>query len=126
MFDQIRALDPDHYFTPGAKGYALLAQPRDGGRPRWSTRIPVRVQAMVVAGDRLFTAGPPDVIDPNDPLGAFEGRKGGIVNTFDTATGEKLFEANLAQPPVFNGMAAAQGRLYVTTTNGRVLCLAGQ
>ena len=36
--------------------------------------------AMVLAGDRLLFAGPPDVIEEDDPYGAFEGRKGGRLN----------------------------------------------
>jgi hypothetical protein len=32
-------------------------------------------------------------------------------------------ESELARPPVFDGMAAAQGRIYLTTTDGTVRCL---
>ena len=45
--------------------------------PKWSVKIPVRARAMVLAQQRLFLAGPPDVVDPDDPYGAFEGRRGG-------------------------------------------------
>ena len=43
---------------------------------KWQTMIPLRIRAMVLAGDRLFAAGTPDVVDPDDPLAAFEGRQG--------------------------------------------------
>jgi hypothetical protein len=32
----------------------------------------------------------------------------------------------LDAPPVFDGMAAANGRLYVVTTDGKVACFAGR
>jgi len=95
MFDSLRGLDPTVFFTPASKGYLLFAKNMEGGRRAWSERIPVRVRAMVLAQGRLFVAGPPDVVDPNDPLGAFEGRKGGLLQAFDSASGEKLREHKL-------------------------------
>ena len=40
--------------------------------------------------------------------------------------GEKLAEHRLDAPPVFDGMAAAGGRLLLATVDGRVLCLGGK
>jgi outer membrane protein assembly factor BamB len=71
----------------------------------------------------LFLAGPPDVVDSPDPLGAFEGRKGGLLWVFDANTGTKLAAYRLDSPPVFNGIAAAEGRVYLSLTDGRVVCL---
>ena len=92
------------------------------GSPGWSQHIPVRVRAMVAADKQLLLAGPPDVVDSEDPLGALEGRKGGLLYV-STKSGEKLAEHKLGSPPVFNGMAAAKGRLYVTTRDGHVVCM---
>jgi hypothetical protein len=77
---------------------------------------------MVVAGSTLFVAGTPDVVDPEDPWAAFEGRKGGVLWAVSTADGKKLAEYSLDHPPVFDGMAAARGRLYISTTDGNVAC----
>jgi hypothetical protein len=41
------------------------------------------------------------------------------------ATGDRLAEQRLDASPVFDGMAAAGSRLYLATTDGKVLCLAG-
>jgi outer membrane protein assembly factor BamB len=123
MFDTLRCLDPNNYFVPGKKGYLLFAQELGGRKPTWSQRVPIRVKAMVVAGRRLVVTGPPDVIDPENPLGAFEGRKGGLLWVFSADSGEKLAEHTLDAPPVFNGIAAARGRLYLCTRDGSVLCL---
>ena len=91
--------------------------------PKWAAWVPIRIRAMVLAKDTLFIAGPPDVLDPKDPLAAFEGRKGGLLWAVSAADGKKLAECKLDSPPVFDGLIAANGRVYLTTRNGRVLCL---
>ena len=85
-------------------------------------RIRVRVNAMVVTDNVLFVAGPPDVVDPDDPLGAFEGRKGGVLCAVDPATGKTTWKQKLPVPPVFNGLIAANGRLYVAMQGGTMAC----
>jgi len=131
-------------FTPGEKGYLLFADENDNEPvldhrtrgttkgwgftrtqpPAWHQWVPVRIRSMVLAGRRLFVAGPPDVADPADPMAAFEGRKGGKLWVFSKADGRKLTEYELASPPVFDGLIAARGRLFLTTQDGRVRCLA--
>jgi hypothetical protein len=37
-----------------------------------------------------------------------------------------LAKYRLDSAPVFDGMAAANGRLYLSLENGQVLCMAGQ
>ena len=84
--------------------------------------MPVRIRAMALAKGRLFVAGPPDVVDPADPLGAFEGRKGGRLYVVDASTGERVAEHALPSPPVFNGIAAARGRLFLAEEDGSLAC----
>jgi hypothetical protein len=91
--------------------------------PKWATWVPVRVRAMVLAGETLFIAGPPDVLDPSDPLAAFEGRKGARLWAVSAADGEKLADYALDSPPVFDGMIAARGRLFISTRDGRLACM---
>jgi len=110
-------------FTPGSRGYTLFASERPGHKARWSTQVPLRVQAMVIAGPTLFVSGTPDVVDPDDPWSAMDGKKGGILWAVSAADGEKLAEYPLDAPPIFDGMAAANGRLYISTTDGNVVCL---
>ncbi len=38
------------------------------------------------------------------------------------ADGKPLAEYSLKRPPVFDGMAAADGRLYFANTDGTVVC----
>ncbi len=49
--------------------------------------------------------------------------RGGRLLTFSAADGKKLGEAKLPAPPVWDGMAAAYGRLYVSLADGRIVCL---
>lgn len=123
QFESLKGLDPTVFFTPGQKGYMLFAKNVAGGRSAWLEHVPVRIRAMALAGGRLFVAGPPDVVDAKDPLGAFEGRKGGVLYRMDVVTGRTLAEHTLDAPPVFNGMAVAGKRLFVSTTKGEIVCL---
>jgi len=125
-------------FTAGARGYHLFAQALKGSKPErpsnrkkrgrstraflWSTYLPVRANAMVLAGDVLFVAGTPDTIDPRDPLAAFEGRKGGMLCAMSARDGTKLAQYELESAPVLDGVAAANGRLYVSGMDGSITC----
>jgi outer membrane protein assembly factor BamB len=120
MFDSLQGLNPNVYFTAGDKGYLLFALDKAGGRELWKHRIPIRVNAMAVTKKHLFVAGPPDMVDDKDPLGAFEDRKGGVLCVFDKAGGGKRSQTVLCSAPVFNGMAVARGRLFVTMRDGSV------
>ncbi len=99
----------------------------------------MQVRAMALAGDTLFVAGHPDVIDerqafrlPDDPdvqarlvkqAEALEGKHGGRLWAVATEDGKPLARYSLPSPPVFDGLAAADGRLYMATLDGAVLCL---
>ena len=122
MFDTLRCLDPSVYFTPGSQGYLLFARNLPGAAKTWSVRVPIRIRAMVLTLEQLLVAGPPDVLADDDPLGAFEGRKGGLLQVVDAASGAKRAEHTLPSPPVFNGAAAAAGRLYLVSDDGSVSC----
>jgi len=122
-FDNTKLLNPRNHFEPG-KGDLLFATPIGQEARTWSSRIPVRVTSMLVAADQLAIAGPPETgVDTEDPLGTYEGRKGGMLWTLSAASGEKLAEYKLDSPPIFNGMAAAEGQLFVTLKSGTVLCM---
>ena len=130
-------------FTPAAKGYLLIADSNDNepmldhrswardkgmgftrkNPPKWHQWVAIRMRAMVLAKDTLFVAGAPDVLDPKDPYAAFQGRKGAMLQAFSAQDGSKLGQYKLPDEPVFDGLIAAGGRLYLTTRNGRVLCL---
>ena len=130
------------FFAPGTKGYELIAADLEGIKgvdetqvvragklgigvdfpKRWSVRVPVRVTAMVLAGDTLFAAGSPDILDPIDPWAGHEGRRGGKLLALSATDGKILAERELDAPPVLDGMAVAHGRLLVSTIDGTIIC----
>jgi len=130
----------------GKSGKAMKFVGKERGAPsaikcHWVEEIPLHVRAMVLAGKTLFIAGPPDWVDeeevfkrPDDPalrkkleeqVAALEGRKGALLWAVSTTDGKKTAEYQLESPPAWDGMAAAAGRLYLSTTNGHVLCMGG-
>jgi len=94
--------------------------------PVWTQWLDVRIRAMVKAGDTLFVAGPPDVLDEKDPYAAFEGHKGAQLVAISAENGKKLSQVSLGYPPVFDGMIAARGRLFACLENGSVISLTGK
>jgi len=124
MFDSMKLLNANNYFVPAKEGYLIFKVPPGQGEPAWTQRVPIRVKAMAVTPDRLVLCGAPDVVDPADPLGAFEARKGGRLRLLSTTDGSTLEEHKLDSPPVFNGIAVARGRLFVSLKSGKVTCFA--
>ena len=78
---------------------------------------------MTLADKTLFIAGPPDTVDPNDPAAALEGRGGGVLWAVSATDGKKLASIKLDTPPTFDGLIAANGRLYMSLADGRLICL---
>ncbi|NQT53032.1 LamG domain-containing protein, partial [bacterium] len=78
---------------------------------------------MVLAKDTLFVAGPPSRATAS--FLAHEGKKGVALIAVAAADGATLGEYSLGALPVHDGMAVAQGRLFVSLENGVLLCLGG-
>jgi len=135
------------FFTPGGKGYELFCTgPKDAKAPgkqdqpaakpkakrakskkpqdvkKWSLRVPVKITSMVLAGDTLFAAGSPDVIDKDEPWAAYDGKRGGVLMAVSAADGRVLMNKTLDAPTVLEGLSAARGRLFVSTASGEILC----
>jgi len=108
----------------------------------WSVQAGLEARGMVLAGKTLFVAGPKDFLGdvsdvPKDyPYfikaskedlakedRALAGQTGGLLLAVSADDGAKLAEKKLQSPPVFDGMIAANGRLYVCTMAGEVICL---
>ena len=47
----------------------------------------------------------------------------GVAIFGSAAGGNKLSEVKLDAPPVWDGMAATTGRLFISTMDGKVVCL---
>lgn len=108
---------------------------------KWQVDKPeIQVRAMVVADKTLFIAGPPDVVDEEEAFFAMgdaaileklaeqsellKGKDGARLWAVSTQNGERLSEYRLDSLPVWDGLIAADNKLYMTTMNGDVICLA--
>jgi hypothetical protein len=78
---------------------------------------------MVLTENVLFLAGPPDVVPPEDPYAALDGKMGARLWAVSRGDGSKMAERQLDSLPVFDGLIAAKGRLYLATQDGEVLCM---
>jgi len=114
------------WFKPGTGAYQVTARERKTGKQLWKLSRAPRVRAMVLAGPTLFVAGSPDVVDPKDPWAAVEGRDGGVLRALSARDGSTLGKWPLEAAPAWDGLAAAAGRLYLSTSDGRVMCFAGK
>ncbi|MBS3777031.1 MAG: PQQ-binding-like beta-propeller repeat protein, partial [Bacteroidales bacterium] len=89
--------------------------------PLWSQRISLRTRAMVLAGNLLYIAGPTDAIDPEDPFDTFTGKDGAYLQVI-SASGKTRSTYKLDSPPVFDGLIAAENRLFMSSIDGRIQC----
>lgn len=79
------------------------------------TGLPVRARAMLSAGPVLWVAG----------RSAGGQNAQGLVVAYRAADGTELARYPLDAAPVFEGLSAARGRLFVATEDGRLHCFAG-
>jgi len=105
---------------PARKGVAAVNKTKvKRRRPResaavWTRKLDFRVTALVRAGDILFAAGMPDVIDPK------HGSEGVLV-AVSAEDGVILARCKLAAPTVWDGLAVAGGTLYAALDNGSIV-----
>jgi len=136
--------DSYHLFC-SVKVYETTTRPAaKRGRPKpksparktfiWSQNSPWIVRSMVLTADKLIVAGPPDLVrkdesgrsfsNPEEGLAALAGQRGGRLVMISPDDGTTIREIKLDSPPVFDGMAAAGGCLYVSAIDGSLICLA--
>ncbi len=95
-------------------GNELFRSPRSGSRT-WRRETPAGScpKAVIRAGEVVLVAAMPDVDDASR----------GEVWACAAADGALLGTTPLPAAPRFDGMAAVPGRLFVSTQDGRVLCV---
>jgi len=109
-------------------------------QPNWSVDVSIWVRAMFVTEDVLFVCGPRDLYDEEkavapgsslstgDPRLALqqehaEGRHGSVLKVFDKRNGKEISSLEVDDMPTWDGMITAEGKIVMTTVNGRILCL---
>ena len=105
----------------------------------WSHEIPMLVRAMAKAGDNLFIAGPPSLVDEAEIVqllpaaeakaklaaqdAAYRGEKGALLRVVSCKDGNMLAEHKLEDLPSFDGISIAGGGLYLATETGKIICM---
>jgi outer membrane protein assembly factor BamB len=125
-----------HIFAAG-KVSKPAAPPKAGAKKRrgrgpatrknlWSHKAPVRARAMVLTKETVFFAGVPNLGNSSpDAFSAMRGQKGAKLVAVSTADGANKAAMTLPALPVLDGMAAANGRLYIALRDGSIVCLGG-
>jgi len=133
----------------GRLGQALHFSGMMPGAPRdtsvdyaWAYPSPILVRGMLVAGEHLFVAGPEDRLDEPAALNhtddedvqvslraqsqAMAGELGGKLLVIACGDGAQQAAIPLETIPVWDGLAAAAGRLYMAGVDGTVRCFEGR
>ena len=118
------------------------SDPATGFAVEWTRDVPLQARAMVLADRTLFIAGLPDLLDEEaafrslndaairakiaEQVAALKGEKGALLLAVSASDGKPLADYRLDSLPVWDGMVAANGRLYIATGDGNVSCFAGK
>ena len=110
----------------GGGKYSLFRKAIDGtsGIEAWKRNLLVRPRAMLKSSDILFLGVMPIDILADDPHAAYDGRLGGSIWVCSEKDGSKVAEYTLSAPVNWDGMVAAGRRLYLSTADGRLICMA--
>ena len=107
------------YFDPRTNAYTLEGKD-------WRVPLPINGRAMVKAGDVIFVAGEPMKFETpswETYTAAYNGELGGKILALSAADGTLLKEYNLPSAVAWDSIAVANGRLYISLSDGSVLCL---
>ena len=89
---------------------------------RWQKRLPIYPRAMVATKNKLLVAGRPDR-SVQDTIAALDGKETGRMFVLSKTDGCVLGEACLPAGVVQDGLAVAQGHVYVVTDKRQIVCL---
>ncbi len=128
--------------------YRLFSVKRGEITPQWDKPVTIQVRAMVLADKVLFVAGPFADAAPNRAGGGPErparrtslwvgGRdenqagppqsgNPALLMAISASNGTKLAQYRLDSLPVFDGMIAANDKLFLALKDGSVVCFEGQ
>lgn len=110
--------------------FAERSSKKIAGGQSWTVPLAMRPRAMVRANNYLFIGGMPKHIVPKHPSApgntASEGKTGGLLHIVSCGDGKTVGRVELESAPVWDGMAAADGRLYLSAIDGTVTCFSGE
>ena len=88
----------------------------------WKHDLPVRTRAMVKAGTHLLLGVVPLGSSPEDVENAYTNSAAGQIRIVHCDDGKQIAEYGMASAPVWDGMAAADGKVFVSMLDGSVVC----
>jgi len=107
------------YFDPRTSAYTLIGE---------NTKVALSIngRALAKAGDVIFVAGEP--MKFKDPtwqkyVAAYNGKLGGVLIAVSAVDGKEIAQYTLPAAAVWDSIAIAQGRLYISLTDGTVQCM---
>jgi hypothetical protein len=93
----------------------------------WSKAVPLVVRALVLGPDVLLVAGPVMQLESEELAEpAFRSGYPARLVAFRPTDGAELAGVDLDDQPVFDGMVAAHGCIYLSLINGSVVCYSGK
>jgi len=87
----------------------------------WNKKSLIQFRALVLADNALLGAGWKDSVTIYDEDS--NRRRNSVLQVMSTADGETINEYPLTAEPVFDGMAAAYGKMYLSLKDGTILCM---
>jgi len=123
------------------EGTVAVKQPGSYVQRGWDTYVPVVTRSMALAGRTLALSGPPDLLDEEyafermaakdkgiehdlqEQDASLNGQRGARLMLVNVDSGAKVGSADLASPPVWDGMVVARGKIYLATVDGQVVCV---
>ena len=133
IYGRLLVFDDERIYGYGRKGvhwsnqlqdgaYRLFVVNRSDSAKQWEKPVKIQIKAMILANDILFAAGPSaQAVYTPQPTDEIQKASLTAVSASD---GTELAKHELDSLPVFDGMAAAYGRLYISMKDGSLLCLA--
>jgi outer membrane protein assembly factor BamB len=111
-------------------------------KENWGVRVPILVRSMTRAKNKLFIFGPEELLNQKKSKNildqpatqktvqaqddAYHGKSGTLLLAIDPQNGQMTEGYKLHTTPVFDGMVNAYNKLYISMSDGSVICLGGE
>ena len=92
-------------------------------KTKWAATMTTRPRSMVIAGNAMVIGGVPDYADTLTSNPDSEGYNSGIIGLYSKKDGSVISQIKLGSAPTWDGVAVAASGVFVTTVDGKVICL---
>ena len=107
------------YFDPRTSAYTLAGK-------NLKVALPINGRALAKAGDVIFVAGEPMKFKDSTwqkYVAAYNGKLGGNLLAVSARNGKVVATYKLQSTPVWDSIAIAKGKLYISLADGTVQCM---